>query len=85
MNKMVIGATAIVLIAGPASALAWEAKAYYPSAITPTMPSADEAVRVTAQPPLLLRSVRHAYREAKRRGWVGVPPLDSGTEKQPSR
>lgn len=85
MKKMVISAAAIVLIAGPASVLAWEAKAYYPSAITPTMPSADEAVRVTAQPPLLLRSVRHAHREAKQRGWFGVPSLDSRTTKQPSR
>ena len=85
MNTMIIGAAAVVLIAGSASVSAWEAKAYYPSAITPTMPSADEAVQVSAQPPLLFRSVRHAHREAKQRGWVGVPALDSRTTKQPSR
>lgn len=84
MNKMIIGIAATVLIVGSAPVSAWEAKAYYPSAITPEMPSADEAVRVAAQPPLLLRPLRHAHREARHRGWIGVPSIERNSVERPA-
>ena len=78
-----IGTAMITLVALSAPASAWEAKAYYPSAIVPEMPSAEEAVRLTAQPPALLRPLRHAHREARHRGWIGVPSFDRTSLKRP--
>ena len=84
MGKIIIGTVAIILIAGSSQVLAWQAKAYYASAITPEMPSVDEAVRLAAQPPLLLSPLQRAHRESKHRGWTGVSSVEQNTVNQPT-
>ena len=84
MGKIIIGTVAIILIAGSSQVLAWQAKTYYASAITPEMPSVDEAVRLAAQPPSLLGPLQRAHRESKLRGWTGVPYFEQNTMDQPA-
>jgi hypothetical protein len=58
----------------PATGSAWEVKAFYPTTASPHLPSPQEAQRLVAQPPLLLRSLGSAHRQSLQLGWKGVAP-----------
>lgn len=57
------------------SAIAWGAKAYYPTSVTPIMPDEAEAQRIAVQPPAVFRTLSHAHQTAMERGWKGIGPV----------
>lgn len=79
MNKFAVSAAATILTSVSGSVWAWEVKVYYPSAISPALPSPEEAVQLRAQQPFLLRPFRHAYREANLHGWIGMPSVEQSS------
>jgi hypothetical protein len=68
------GAVLGVALALPATGLAWGVKAFYPMTASPHMPTPQEAQRLAAEPPLLLRSIGSAHRQSLQLGWKGIAP-----------
>ena len=58
----------------PTTVSAWEVKSFYPMTASPHMPTPQEAQRLAAEPPLLLRSIGSAHRQSLQLGWKGIAP-----------
>lgn len=59
---------------GSSGAVAWGAKANYPTSASPTMPGAEQAQRVALAPPALFRVLSDAHQSSRDRGWKGIGP-----------
>jgi hypothetical protein len=69
-----IVATSALFLAIPATSWAWAAKAYYPSALEPTLPDAHEARQLMTEPPWFFQALRAAHRESLSRSWKSITP-----------
>lgn len=66
-----IGIGAALFFAASA-AHAWAVKSYYPTALSPTMPDKEQAIRIRSESPTLLRALRSAHRDSLQRSWTGT-------------
>ena len=51
--------------------MAWGAKAYYPSSVSPVLPGPEQAQRIAVAPPGFLDRLRDAHQASLNRGWKG--------------
>lgn len=55
--------------------MAWGAKAYYPTSVSPVMPDEAKAQQVAVRPPAVFRTLSNAHQTAMDRGWKGIGPV----------
>jgi hypothetical protein len=56
---------------------AWEVASYTPTAVSPRLPTPQQAVRIREAGGTPLWWLRRPHRQAAARGWIGLPALDS--------
>jgi hypothetical protein len=78
-RQLIAGLTAPLLLALSHPSGAWEAKAFYPTSVVPTMPEPADAKDIKhpeSRGPI--QEMQHAFRAASERGWAGIPAADRG-------
>ena len=66
------GVLVVGLSLASTGAMAWGAKAYYPSSVSPVLPGPEQAQRIAVAPPGFLDRLRDAHQASLNRGWKGV-------------
>ena len=72
-RKTVLSAALVVgLSLASSGVMAWGAKAYYPSSVSPALPGPEQAQRIAVAPPGFFGMLRDAHQASLDRGWKGV-------------
>lgn len=71
-KAMLSGALVVGLSLASTGVMAWGAKAYYPSSVSPVLPGPEQAQRIAVAPPGFLGMLRDAHQASLNRGWKGV-------------
>jgi hypothetical protein len=76
MKKLLSGLLGVCLLGGAGGAASWEVASFTPSAISPRLPSAEQAVALTEGSRAPLWWLRRPHRVALTLGWIGMPARD---------
>lgn len=60
--------------------MAWGAKAFYPSSVSPVMPGPEQAQRIAVELPGFIGMLRDAHQASAYKGWKGGSAAFAGAE-----